>query len=210
MKSALVVDPENITRGLLAEFILTQLNFDVVHEAGTPEDALGIFLRQRPRFVITEIFGLNFDATAFLNSVELDFETRVLVLTNTRNPFLLNKLTHLGVHGLVTKADCLAELKTAIETVLGGGRYFSSANFLFLQKMAFEYPKKESPLTPKELEVLVLIAQSQANRDISKTLEISIKTVENHRASLMRKLNIHDIAGLTRYAIAGGFIRAEA
>ena len=120
-----------------------------------------------------------------------------------------------GASGYLIKQTAANDLLKAIREVQRGNAFFSPA----ISKRLLEHfratigrppgEKKAPKLTPRELEVLQLIAEGYANKQIAGELFISIKTVEKHRQQLMHKLDIHDVAGLTRYAIAKGIIETS-
>jgi DNA-binding NarL/FixJ family response regulator len=118
-----------------------------------------------------------------------------------------------GADGFVLKHSPGIALAHAIREVHAGRRYFSPPILRRYQEAqawarAGTGPRKRPPLTRRETEVLQLIAEGKANKETADELGISIKTVEKHRANLMRKLNIHETAGLTRYAICTGIIES--
>ena len=111
----------------------------------------------------------------------------------------------LGVAGYVQKNDSFSVLAQAIRQIVGGGTYFniSTRRTRSLTDADWTFGKH---LSSREMEVLQLIAEGEANKQIAGNLQISIKTVEKHRQNVMNKLRIHDTAGLTRYAISAGII----
>jgi DNA-binding NarL/FixJ family response regulator len=118
-----------------------------------------------------------------------------------------------GAAGYLPKSAASSELRLAIEHVMGGKKYLSPT---IEQKATFESGRSTSEglapmseLTPRQLEVLTLIAEGHSTKDIARALNISVKTVETHRAQLMDRLNIHDVASLVRYAIRMGLVSIE-
>ncbi|TAL01746.1 MAG: response regulator transcription factor, partial [Verrucomicrobia bacterium] len=142
--------------------------------------------------------------------------SRVLILSSYSDEEYVQLLTEAGAAGYLLKQTAAADLLKAIREATKGNAFFSPAISKRLvqryrQTLAGGAPlsKRASLLTSREAEVLQLIAEGKANKQIAGELAISIKTVEKHRQQLMNKLNIHDIAGLTRYAIARGMIEAH-
>lgn len=143
--------------------------------------------------------------------------TRVLILSAHSDDAYVEHVMALGASGYLIKQTAAHILPVAIRDVYGGKQFLSpsiSKRFRQHQKKMEEpgglVPLKESPrLTSREMEVLQLIAEGKFNKETADELHISIKTVEKHRQSLMHKLNIHDTAGLTRYAIATGIIESS-
>ena len=117
-----------------------------------------------------------------------------------------------GAHGYVSKEAPPEEVVRAIESVHSGEPYFSEeVARAALAEFVKSGGKKEpfSQLTSREREVLVLIAEGQSNKEIADRLGIGVRTIETHRERIMRRLNIHSVAGLTKYAIANGLISLE-
>lgn len=206
MKSVLVIEPEAVTRGLLAELVFRRMGFGTVYEASSQGDAQRLFKQHKPSFVLMEILGTHFSGSRFLREVKPHKETHILILSSVQNPALLSECIHLGAQGFVSKHEDLTALRQAVQVVCNGGGYFSPLHSQFLRQAILGSPLNEHPLTLKEREIISLVAQSHSNKSIASSLNLSIKTVENHRARIMRKLRLHDIASLTRYAIAAGFI----
>lgn len=133
-------------------------------------------------------------------------EVKVLILSMHDDREYIVKLIQCGAAGYVLKDVSSSELITAIETVFSGGSYFSSgaSQALFSQfqhdQAAIEKSEQE-PLTGREKDVLKLVAEGNSNKEIARTLDISVRTVETHRQNIKSKLDIHTAAGLTRYAI---------
>jgi DNA-binding NarL/FixJ family response regulator len=103
----------------------------------------------------------------------------------------------------------LLELKKGLETVANGGTYFGPSVAGLLRDVVANPSSSSSSdfLTDREREILQLVAESYSTKEIAGKLNISVKTVDNHRTNLMRKLNLHDVASLTRYALEIGLIQ---
>ena len=115
-----------------------------------------------------------------------------------------------GAVGYLPKSAASAELEVAIERVLRGEKYVSpsiapAASLEFYR----ESIETAAELTPRQLEVLTLISSGSSTREVARALSIAVKTVETHRAQLMERLNIHDVAGLVRYAIKKGLVNID-
>lgn len=139
--------------------------------------------------------------------------TKVLVLSCYDDDEYVHQLTEAGAAGYLIKQTAANDLIKAIREAYKGNAFFSpsiSKRLLDSYREAFlkgkPLKKRSDQLTSRELEVLQLVAEGKVNKQIAADLCISIKTVEKHRQQVMNKLNIHDVAGLTRYAIARGII----
>jgi len=143
-------------------------------------------------------------------------KAKVLILSAHADPEYVDQLMVIGVLGYLTKQTSAEMLANAIRTLHSGGTSFSPSVAKHLRDhydkvlTATKTPKRNNVrLTSRESELLQLIAEGHVNKQIASDLRISIKTVEKHRQHLMEKLNIHEIAGLTRYAISAGVIESS-
>jgi len=137
--------------------------------------------------------------------------TRVVMLSAHSDDEYVERVTELGATGYVLKQSSLDDLAQAIRVIHAGGTYASPSISRRLLQIAGRprAPSAQVRLTSREAEVLQLVAEGKANKQSAAELRISIKTVEKHRQSLMSKLDIHDVAGLTRYAISIGTIEGR-
>jgi DNA-binding NarL/FixJ family response regulator len=138
--------------------------------------------------------------------------SKILALSSYSDDECVQQMVHAGVSGYLIKQTAANDLLRAIREVQRGGMFFSPTIAKQLRQQSRDQnrdslsPRKSGELTPREAEVLQLIAEGFSNKQIAAELCISIKTVEKHRQQVMNKLNIHEIAGLTRYAIAKGLV----
>jgi DNA-binding NarL/FixJ family response regulator len=142
--------------------------------------------------------------------------TRVLILSAHSDDEYIRQVILLGAAGYLIKQTSADFLSKAIREVQKGNTFFSPSIANRLCDLSLELPdgsgalkKKNTALSSREMEVLQLIAEGKANKQVARELGISIKTVEKHRQHLMSKLDLHDTAGLTRYAIAAGIIESR-
>ena len=139
-------------------------------------------------------------------------EIKVLILSVHSNKDAIFRVIQAGAHGYVSKEAPPEELVRAIESVYDGEPHFSEdIARAALNEFVSSGGKKEpfAQLTSREREVLVLIAEGKSNKEIADRLGIGVRTIETHRERIMRRLNIHSVAGLTKYAIANGLISIE-
>ena len=193
---------------------------EVVGEANDGREALRLIETLRPNVVLMDIMmpGLNgLEATA---RVSKEFPgVRVIVLSmNAAEEYVLQAM-RAGASGYLLKDGSIAELEQAVRAVARGEKFLSSAVSKhviagYVQRTSETPPGTDAPgsfgsidkLTPRQREILQLIAEGNTTKEIAKKLEISVKTVESHRMQLMERLDIHDIAGLVRYSIRVGLV----
>jgi DNA-binding NarL/FixJ family response regulator len=214
--TVLLADDHTIVRQGFRALLEAEPDIAVVGEAENGRQAIGQARKLQPDVVVMDI------AMPLLNGLEATRQigkeapsTKVLILSSYSDDEYVNQLTEAGAVGYLLKQTAASDLIKAIREAKKGNAFFSPA----ISKRLMEHyretlvrgvpvRKRSDILTSREAEVLQLIAEGKANKQISAELNVSIKTVEKHRQQLMNKLNIHDIAGLTRYAIAKGVIEA--
>lgn len=214
--TVLLAEDHAIVREGLRTLLKLNDEFEVVGEASTGHEAVEMALNLRPDVIVMDL------AMPILNGFEATRQirtgsprSRVLVLSAHSDDEYVEHLLSVGVSGYLVKQNSGQVLLHAIREVMSGGTYFSPSIAVRLEnqkRQHFDRGEKEStrrPLTKREAEVLQMVAEGSANKQIAAELGISIKTVEKHRQQLMDKLNIHETAGLTRYAIATGVIESS-
>jgi two-component system, NarL family, response regulator NreC len=207
----LLVDDHTIVRQGLRALLESQEGFQVVGEADNGRDAVKKAQELQPDVVIMDIAmpilnGL--EATRQIKKIMPD--VKIVALTMYNDEEYVFQILKSGASGYLIKETAANELITAINSVKGGNPFFSP---LISRKIMESYLREDSEkkaegdkLTNREKEVLQLIAEGYTNNEIGKLMGISVKTVETHRAHIMSKLDIHDVAGLIKYAIKKGLV----
>ena len=215
--TVLLAEDHQIVREGFRSLLKSEHDLEVVGEAQTGRQAVTLAKKLRPAVVVMDI------AMPLLNGLEATRQirqavpdTRVLILSAHSDEAYVEQATAAGAAGFLVKQTSSHVLATAIREVQKGNAYFSPSIDKQLRNHYQKSPgrtmlvkKKRDRLTSREVEVLQLVAEGQANKQVAAELGISVKTVEKHRQGLMGKLNIHDTAGLTRYAIAAGIIESS-
>ena len=211
--SVLLADDHAVVRQGLRALLEAEGDIAVVGEAENGRQAVAQAKRTLPDVVVMDV------AMPGMNGVEATRQivrnvpsSKVLVLTSYGNDDYVAQLLEAAATGYLVKQTAAADLLKAIREVRHGNAFFSPSIAKRLRQQESETfaggqpATRLSRLTSREAEVLQLVAEGFANKQIAAELSISIKTVEKHRQQAMNKLNIHDIAGLTRYAIAKGWV----
>jgi DNA-binding NarL/FixJ family response regulator len=211
--AVLLVDDHTVVRQGLRALLKAEGDIDVIGEAENGRQAVMLAKRNPPDVVVMDV------AMPLMNGLEatrqiLKFlpNTKVLVLTSYGDDQCVEQLMQAGSAGYLIKQTAANDLLKAIREVQKGNAFFSPSIAKRLgdqcrHAFATGQPvKKPGELTSREAEVLQLIAEGFSNKQIGGELCISIKTVEKHRQQVMNKLNIHDVAGLTRYALSKGMV----
>jgi DNA-binding NarL/FixJ family response regulator len=212
--SVLLAEDHVIVRQGLRSLLSTESDIEVVGEAGNGRQAVQMAHQLRPDVVIMDISmpvlnGL--EATAQI--VGNGYPAKVLILSSHSDDEYVHKLTEAGASGYLVKYAAAGDLIKAVREISKGNAYFSPSILRRLLELYRESNTRgrlvhhdNEHLTSREQEVLQMVAEGFGNKQVAAALCLSIKTVEKHRQQLMDKLDIHEVAGLTRYAIAHGIV----
>lgn len=215
--TVLLADDCTLIREALRAILANEKDIEVVAEAESGRQAVLLARRLVPDVVVMDI------AMPVLNGLEAIRQihqsvpaAKVLVLSAHGGPAYVEQAAKLGAAGYLTKQTSAETLARAIRSVTQGREVFCPDLSRNRSKLSDESPAEENPsikrvadLRSREVEVMQLIAEGKANKQAAAELGIEIKTVEKHRKRLMRKLNVHSTAGLTRYAVAAGIIEVH-
>jgi DNA-binding NarL/FixJ family response regulator len=214
----LLADDHIVVRQGLRALLMAEEDIEIVGEADNGRQAIQLVKKLMPDVAIIDI------AMPVLNGLEATRQitravpsTKVLILSSYSDDEYVQQLTEAGAAGYLVKQTAATDLLKAIREAYRGNAYFSPSISKRLRDHCREafvtgqpVKRRSDYLTTREAEVLQLIAEGRANKQIAAELCISIKTVEKHRQQVMNKLGIHDVAGLTRHAIAKGIIETNA
>jgi len=211
----LLAEDHTIVREGFRKLLAAEADLKVVGEAQTGRQAVALAKKLRPAVVVMDIAMPLLNGLAATRQIRKAIPgTKVLILSAHSDDAYVEQAIASGAAGFLLKQTSSHDLSRAIREVQNGNTFFSPAIARRLHDQrspAGSKPlrKRVARLSSRELEVLQLIAEGEPNKQVAAELGISIKTIEKHRQSLMRKLNIHDIAGLTRYAIGAGIIESS-
>ncbi len=215
--SVLLAEDHLIVREGLKMLLLRETDINIVGEASTGCEAVEMARVRRPDVVVMDIAMPKLNGLEATRQILSDTPgTRVLILSAHSDDAYVQRGMEVGAAGYLVKQTSARFLTEAIRVVHAGKTFYSPA-------VADRYSRQHrkvldskgdlkatnTTLTRREMEVLQQIAEGGANKQIAAELGISVKTVEKHRDHLMRKLGIHDTAGLTRYAISEGIIESS-
>ena len=215
--TVLIAEDHVVVRQGLCSLLNADGDFKIAGEAKDGREAVNLAASLRPDVILLDI------GMPFLNGIDAARQilaaqpaARVIILSAHNEDEYVSRAVDIGAQGFLEKQTSSEILAKAIRTVAGGQPFFSPAILRRMQLMLVVPLDSDghsvangNRLTAREREVLQLVAEGAANKQVAASLGISIKTVEKHRQSLMDKLNIHDTAGLTRYAISTGVIESN-
>ena len=206
----LLVDDHPIVRKGIGSCLTRHSNIEVIGEAADGREGLAKARELHPDVILMDIDMPHMSGLSVAEVLRKEMpQTRVIILSMHRQAEYVLRILQSGAQGYVLKDAPPEELISAINTVTSGESYFSP-DIARVALNQFVQGNGEGPdptdLTQREREVLVHIAEGCSNKEIATNLGVGVRTVETHRERIMRKLNIHSIAGLTRFAIAKGMV----
>lgn len=208
----LLADDHALVRAGMKSLLESTEGFEVVGEASNGREAVRLAKALKPDIALFDIAMPELNGLDAARRVNAECpEVRCLILSMHTDPGYVREAMQAGTVGYVLKDAGVEELELAIRAALRGERYLDPR----VSKQVIEgyvrgLPMPEEPtLTPRQREILQLIAEGRSTRAIAERLHVSVKTVETHRAQLMDRLGIRDVAGLTRYAIRIGLVSGE-
>ena len=187
---------------------------DVVAEADDGRAAIGLIEEHQPDVVFMDISMPGLNGLDAAKRISKDFpKVRVIILSVHKNEEYVGRALRAGAAGYLLKDASAPEYELAIQAVVQGGLYLGpevSKQVIesYVEKIG-DTPSPLDQLKPRQREILQLIAEGKKNKQIAEHLHLSVKTVETHRGDLMKLLDIHDVAGLVRFAIRTGLVSSE-
>ena len=211
--AVVIVEDHRLFREGLKSLLADKSSFDIVGEAGDGLEALRCVRKRRPNLVLLDISMPKMNGISVMREIKSQFpEIKILALTIHQSDHYVLEAFEAGADGYCLKDAGRRELMVAITSVLEGKKYISPTiadnvmeGYLTGRKKLKSRTSWDT-ITPREREVLKLLGEGYQNKEISDMLHISVKTVEKHRANIMNKLDLHNAAALTAYAIEHGLV----
>ena len=213
----LLVEDHHIVRQGIKQLLKLHENYDVVDEAGDGVSAIEKTKKLLPDVVVLDISIPKINGIETAKQIRaIDPDIKIIVLTMYEAKELITRMLDIGVSAYLNKESTDTDLVAAIEATMKGQVFFSpSVSKIMVEKITNKISDIGIPetnkeiydkLTDREKTILYMVAEGYCSKEIAKHLSISTNTVNNHRANIMKKLNIHDAVGLTKYAINMGLL----
>jgi DNA-binding NarL/FixJ family response regulator len=204
----LVADDHEVVRNGVRSLLEAQPGWQVMAEASNGREAVEKAKRLKPDVAVLDIGMPSLNGLeAARQMLRNDPRIKVVILTMHESENLIREVLKVGARGYVSKTDAIRDLVTAINAVRSGLTFFTAkVDEIVLEGYLDKTEAAESRLTPRQREIIQLLAEGRSNKEIAVTLGLSIKTAETHRANIMRRLNCHSISEIVRYAVRNNII----
>jgi len=207
----LIADDHEIVRRGLRSLIEYHPGWEVCGEAATGLEAIKLAISLRPQIVIMDMGMPERNGLEATREIKRQLpKTEMLIFTGSENEGVVREVFRAGAKAYLLKGDVSTQLIPALEALALGHTYFSSkvSEIVFAGYLKENEGPDDPTISPRERETLQLIAEGRSNKEAASQLGISLKTVETHRAAIMRKLKLGSTADLVRYAVRNGIIEA--
>jgi DNA-binding NarL/FixJ family response regulator len=210
----MLADDHKLFRAGIRALLERHVDIEIVAEAGDGREALRLVAAQRPDVVLMDLMMPNLNGLdAAARIVRAFSHTRVVILSMNADGDSVLKTLRAGAVGYLVKTADPPELELAIRAAARGEKFLSSAVSQHVVAACLKQVDREQTslerLTPRQREVLQLVAEGHTTKEIAARLDLTAKTAESYRGELMNALDIHDVASLTRYAIRTGLVSPD-
>jgi DNA-binding NarL/FixJ family response regulator len=210
----ILADDHTLVRAGIRSLLESLDGVEVVAESGDGRDALALIAQHRPDVALLDIGMPGLSGLEVAKRVSQESpRTRIIILSMHADPTYVNQALRAGVAGYLLKGAAVSELPLALRAVTRGETYLTpKVSKQVVEGFLREGEEEAGPLeglTKRQCEILQLIAEGRSTREMAQILEVSVKTIETHRARLMDRLDIRDVPGLVRFAIRAGLVSPE-
>ena len=221
-----IIEDETVFRQMLALALGRISGLRLIGELADGREGLEFCLREKPDLLVVDLFLPGMHGLEIVKIVREKLPaTRILVLRSHPDGELPSQLIRQGVHGFVDKTAPLNYVLQAVESVMKGGMFFAAnvppranaaaSDTVPVRPAPQEQPPQSAPslaaaktLTPREIEVARLVSEGLSSKEVASQLNLSVRTVEKHRANIMDKLGVREVASLVRYCIQAGIVKS--
>ena len=213
MLRILIADDHEVARKGIRSILESHPGWEVCSEARDGREAVELASQSKPDVLLLDIGMPNLNGLdAARQILGVSPEARILILTIHDSEQVVREVLSAGARGFLLKSDAGRDLVAAVEALQSRGTFFTSkvAQMMldgYLRPREERANSEQHVLTPREREVIQLVAEGKTTKEIATALSLSVKTAETHRTNLMRKLDLHSIADLTLYAVRNGIVQ---
>ncbi len=211
MTRIFVIEDQTVLRELVCRLIEDMPSMELIGSSGDGREGYESCLKLKPDLVVVDLMLPGLNGMEIVHQLKHHQpETRIMIFSGYSSRERVQTVLRSGVDGIIHKNASIEELEKGIQKVAAGESYMSSEIMTILRDIMLFPDKTDTPdkLTAREREVLQLVAEGCTTKEIASRLNVSVKTADTHRSRIMQKLDIHDVAGLTRFAIQHGIIEA--
>jgi DNA-binding NarL/FixJ family response regulator len=206
----LVADDHEVVRRGLCALLRSQPDWDVCGEANDGREAVEKATALRPEIVIMDIGMPNLNGLEAARQIlKSDSQIKILILTLHDSDQVVQEVLNAGARGFLLKSDAARDLVAAVEALRRGKIYFTpkvASMVLDGYLNSSSPPAPRSKLTPREREIVQLLAEGKSSKEVAVALGLSVKTAETHRSNIMRKLELHSVSDLVLYAVRNNIV----
>lgn len=205
----LIVEDQTTFREMLVELLRADPRYVVIAQLGLGTEAIATADQEQPDMAIVDVVLPDMNGLDVVRHlVKRHPRTKILIVTAQTKAQVVNEAYHTGAHGIVSKNASLFDLRAGMQRIADGENYHCPTTQAILHQPTLQ-PMPSGHLSARERQIVQLVAQGKSSREIAADLDLSPKTVANHRHRISKKLDIHEVAGLTRYAIQRGWIDGD-
>jgi len=210
----LIADDHEVVRRGLSALLRNQPEWEICGEAGDGREAVDKVLTLKPDVVILDIGMPNLNGLEATRQIlKANPEVKILILTLHDSDQVVQEVLNAGARGFLLKTDAARELVAAVDALRRGKIYFTPKvaamvldGFLERENASVPTPPARHRLTPREREIVQLLAEGKSSKEVAVALGLSVKTAETHRSNIMRKLDLHSVSDLVLYAIRNNIV----
>lgn len=209
MQKVYIIEDEVLLRDLITDLLSKHRDLEIIGASGDGREGLNACLRLKPHIVILDVRLPGLNGIEIAQRLKSEFPwVKILVFSGMFNLGIIKRVLMAKVNGIIEKSAGLQEMEKAISAVSSGQSYFGPTIVEKMPELLLTQETDQSleALTPREREILQLIAEGNTTKEIADKLGISARTADVHRTHVMQKLDVHNVAGLTRLAIAYGLV----
>lgn len=209
MQKVYIIEDEVLLRDLIIDLLKTHRDLEIVGSSGDGRQGYEDCIKLKPHMVILDVRLPSLNGIEVAQRLKNDFPwVKILVFSGMFNLGIIKRVLMTKVNGIIEKAAGLTEMEKAINAVAAGQSYYGPTIVEKMPELLLSNDSEQGldALTPREREILQLIAEGHTTKEIADKLGISARTADVHRTHIMQKLDVHNVAGLTRIAVSYGLV----